>query len=470
MYDQIAHGIDMLHITIPNSYLIECRYIINLLMAEFLGLEVEIATAKTNYITIKDGHGKELQLDNILFSTPQSKWLSEASLPTQPLQKWGIADSPIRFGLGENELPLIFGKNPHTEDFLTVTENKICLGLDIFGSAFFMLTRYEEYVRADLDKLDRFPVESSLAYQEDFLHRPIINEYLEILWHLLKTLWPHLSRKSQKYQVHLSHDVDEPFYTFIKNPKRIVGSLYADIAKRKDPFLALGRMASVLGGWSKYDPFDTFDFLMDTSEQFGWQGAFYFMASEPTYDADNRYSLKHPKVRNLLKKISMRGHEVGLHPSMNSYRSREIVAREYDTLSQVLAEENIQQDEIGGRQHYLRWSNPETWQIWNDIGLAYDNTLNFAENPGFRCGICYQYPAFDLENRTVLDLIERPLIVMERFYQRNAEINEAQAVEIVQKLAKSCKHHNGLMTILWHNNALMTSRDKDIFAQICHSI
>lgn len=45
--------------------------------------------------------------------------------------------------------------------------------------------------------------------------------------------------------------------------------------------------------------------------------------------------------------------------------------------------------------HYLRWGHPTTLQAWNDAGMDYDSTLGYADSPGFRCGTCFEYPAFN---------------------------------------------------------------------------
>ena len=63
-----------------------------------------------------------------------------------------------------------------------IAERRIEVPLDIFGSAFFMLTRYEEMVITERDTHGRFPARASIAYREGLLERPIVDEYLELLW------------------------------------------------------------------------------------------------------------------------------------------------------------------------------------------------------------------------------------------------------------------------------------------------
>jgi hypothetical protein len=53
-----------------------------------------------------------------------------------------------------------------------------------------MLARYKEVARSDRDEHDRFPAAASLTHQEGFFERPIVNEYLEILWSCVKRLLP----------------------------------------------------------------------------------------------------------------------------------------------------------------------------------------------------------------------------------------------------------------------------------------
>lgn len=87
-----------------------------------------------------------------------------------------------------------------SDNYMDVQDFKVKLGLDIFGSAFFMLTRYEEVVKSVKDEHERFQARASLAYQEGFLERPIVNEYLEILWWSMKRLWPNLERKKESFE------------------------------------------------------------------------------------------------------------------------------------------------------------------------------------------------------------------------------------------------------------------------------
>ena len=143
-------------------------------------------------------------------------------------------------------------------------------------------------------------------------------------------------------------------------------------------------------------------------------------------EIDGVYSMDDPWIRRLLKKIHDRGHEVGLHLSYNTFR---ILIRRALNLSGStgMYGEGIDQKVWGGRQHFLRWENPTTWQNWEDAGLDYDSTLGLSHHTGFRCGTCFDYPVFNLVTRTALKLRERPLIVMDSALLENSVLTSTSS-------------------------------------------
>ena len=64
------------------------------------------------------------------------------------------------------------------------------------------------------------------------------------------------------------------------------------------------------------------------------------------------------------------------------------------------------------RQHYLRFVYPQTWRQQADEGFFVDSTLGFAEQEGFRNGVCHPFLPWDAETSAPLPLWEVPLTVM----------------------------------------------------------
>lgn len=193
--------------------------------------------------------------------------------------------------------------------------------------------------------------------------------------------------------------------------------LGGDLFKRRASALAWRNMRGQWRAWRgdfSADPHRAaIDWIMDINERAGRSVAFYFIPENTDPRLDNRVSLDDPRMRALLRDIHARGHEIGLHPGYNTYKHPEALARSVATLRRLLDAEGIDQPQLGGRQHYLRWEMPTTARLWDDNGLDYDSTLSYADRPGFRCGTCREYPLYDLAERRPLRLRERPLIVME---------------------------------------------------------
>jgi hypothetical protein len=344
----------------------------------------------------------------------------------------------------------------------------VALGVEVFGSAFFLLTRYEEAVCEERDEHGRFPASASLAVAEDFLHRPLAHEYAELLWAALRATWPRLERPPRAGTLRPSHDVDWP-RTPARPAAAVARTVAGDLVRRRDPLLAADRTRWEVArrrGRLRRDPHDTFDELMELSEAAGVQSAFYFMAGVTRPGIDGGYALDDPWIAAILRRIHGRGHEIGLHPSYESFRAPEVVARELATLREACARLGIDQPVRGGRQHFLRWENPTTWQAWDDAGLAYDSTLTFAARAGFRAGACVEYPAFNLRTGRALQLRERPLIVMEGSLLQYARATHREAADVIVRLRRECRRYGGDFTVLWHNSSLMSRRDRRLYRSI----
>ena len=335
----------------------------------------------------------------------------------------------------------------------------------MFGAAFFMLTRYEELVSPRRDEHERFPASESIAAREGFLFRPIVNEYAELLWASFARLWPGLERRRHAYRERPTHDVDHPF-TAHRQAWRQLAWAVADLTRRGDAALSARRLRWLArGAGPERDPMNTFELLMDLSEERGLVSAFYFIAGPTAAALDGDYSLEAPWIRGLLRRIHARGHEIGLHTSYATFRDPERTRAESERLKRVCREEGIEQEAWGGRQHYLRWENPTTWQNWEDAGLDYDSTVGFADSPGFRSGTCFEHPVFNLATRRTLRLRERPLVLMEHAALGGLGLNGRSAVELVSELREVCRRFSGDFVLLWHNSQLLGRRAKELYVQ-----
>ena len=346
---------------------------------------------------------------------------------------------------------------------------------DILGLSYWMLTRLEEIGRSDLDDHFRFPAVSSHAYKHNYLERPIVDEWLFILGQVIKRIWPRVSLKQHSYKVMLSHDVDSPSLYAFKTWYAIGRMMAGHLLKRHNfkafviaPYVKLSTRKKL----SNYDPHNTFDWLMDVSESNNIKSAFYFICGRTDRLRDADYEPDHQVIRGLMRRVHERGHELGLHPSYNTYLDPGLLKGEAQRLKNICEAEDIEQREWGGRMHYLRWQQSTTMRAWADAGLDYDATMGYADRPGFRCGSCWEYTAFDPLAQEVLDLKIRPLIVMEctvidKIYL-GLGVGRASEDKI-NLLKERCRQVGGGFGILWHNSYLMSSKLKVMYKSVIGS-
>jgi len=426
----------MIRIHIPDSWYAEREYAIKVVLQDFLGIlvEIEVNEKFKDYSIILE-NGK-----SIIF---EDHFSSKYDEPHGYLKESVIPDTcsfvKNEFTV-EKDIPLIFGSAK-----LDVTESKISCGIDIFASVFFCLTRWEERVIKIRDKHNRFPVTYSLAYRNKFLHRPVVNEYVEMLWNMLVFLGFSGKRREKTFSIVPTHDIDRityhtSFYITIKNTIKDIIRL-----KFKKAFLYFLSYFLILFK-IKNDPFDAFDWMMDLSEKSGFTSVFFIMAGG-TSKYDRRYSLREKKVQLLIDKIKKRGHKLALHYSYSTYKNPEQLLIECSEYKEVLSESAKL-----GRNHYLKFSVPETWQNLEESGIENDSTCGYHDKEGFRCGTGDIYSVFNILSRSRLKLKEMPMIFMDRIYPwKHKDSSIEKLEESITQLITTSKKYKMPMTTLFHN-------------------
>ena len=103
----------------------------------------------------------------------------------------------------------------------------------------------------------------------------------------------------------------------------------------------------------KMDPYNTFDWILDLYDEAGLKSAFYFMSNRTNLAYDVDYDLESPAINQLMKKIFNRGHEIGLHPSFETFDKPELIVNEANRLKKVCSNLGIEQDVWGRVQEKI---------------------------------------------------------------------------------------------------------------------
>lgn len=403
---------------------------------------------------------------SIVFDTLISGFFSATS--DLPYCEWDASCESFAPVLGK-PLPAP-GLNELPAPLIEQTTDGYNIHYDILGLTYWMLSRQEEVGCTDLDDHGRFPASSSHAFKFGYLERPVVDEWLDILGQVIVRQWPQIILKQHQPRTLVSCDIDNPYLCYSKSFGKTARVVLGDLFKRKSPaaaLMTLYRYNQIRRGNYNSDPYmSALDWMMDVNEAAGNKVSFYFITEQlhPAYDGC--YSMDEPVIRNLLQRIHTRGHEIGLHTSYTTNQNMGQTKREAEILRKVMAEEGISQRKFGGRQHYLRWVTPITAHNWDAAGMAYDSTLGYAGRAGFRCGTCHEYPMIDPVNKQILNVRQRPLVLMECSVIDMAYMGlgySEQSIKYMHMIKQHCYKVGGDFTLLWHNSHLRNKEDHSFY-------
>jgi hypothetical protein len=364
-------------------------------------------------------------------------------------------------GAGEMSCPLV-----------SFSADDVRFGFDLPGLVFWALSRKEELEATDTDEHGRFSHASSHAYRHQYLDRPVVDEWFHLLRQVVERIWPGSLRAKPTFRMLTSHDIDAPSRIAFQPWHAIAASMVREAAVRRRPGASLNilRVKSRSSrGLLPEDPANTFGLIMDMAERHGSPAAFYFICGRTDRARDARYEPGAPAIRRLMRDLHARGGEIGLHPSYGTFLRPDLIAAEAARLRGILDAEGIRQPVVGGRMHYLRMRVPSTLRSLQSAGLAHDATLGYAHVPGFRCGTCFEYPAFDLEAGEAMAIRVRPLVAMEAtiIAPKHMDLGYGgAALEKFMRLKNACRSVGGEFTLLWHNSELEKKEAKDLYAAV----
>jgi len=349
----------------------------------------------------------------------------------------------LLFQRGVSKQDLTVTEYDYLKIFFQVEGDEFALPFDPFAAAFYLVSRYEEYLPHANDKYDRFPPEESFAYRNNFLHIPVVNHYMRLVQLKIQEHYPDLKFNTGKFRFKPTFDIDSAFNYRGKGPFRNFGGLMRSILQVD--FGEAGDRIKVLMG-RKQDPYDTYDYLIDLHEKNDYKPVFFFLLGDYG-EYDKSISVNVNEFQSLIKSIADKA-EVGIHPSYASNSDTKRLRQEIGRMNRILKREvRI------SRQHFLKLKFPNTYQNLIDQDIEEDYTIGYAALPGFRASICSSFYFYDLtrENKTLLKLY--PFAFMDATLNYYLKLKPHEALEAVKPLIDEVKEANGLLISLWHNNS-----------------
>lgn len=378
---------------------------------------------------------------------------------------YGSSESLPGLPLKEIEgIPLLFG-----EPKIERQGSRIIIYADVIASAYFLLTRYEEFVRKeDRDQYGRFPFKESLAYRAGFAEIPVVEEYSTLLISLLQKINISIPASKRNFSVLLTHDIDD--IRKYKSRFHFIRTFFSVLKGRQPPMNFLKAMQVCLG-WRK-DPYDTFDEMIEIDSRLYNDTAapaaspIFFFISGGKGEIDKRYDIRSRAVSEAIGKIKQAGFQIGLHASHEAGRHPELVAAEKAKLESVSG-----QPVVFNRYHYLSWLEIEDGEHLQSAGMEEDFTMGFPEICGFRLGVCHPVELFDPIKIRPMGMIEHPMIIMEAALKSEEYCFKdiSERFEFCVKLMDETKKHQGELVINWHNNSF-ADESKNIYLHLYKKI
>jgi len=310
---------------------------------------------------------------------------------------------------------------------------------DILASIFFVLSRYEEYWETERDAHNRYPAASSIQHQFGWLKEPICDRWALSLLEFIGINPP----ASVEFKVQPTFDIDAAFAFEGKGLFRNGTGMLKNLLKGQ--ISRFRERLRVIIGKSK-DPFDTFDRIIDVARNYPETRIFWLLADYSAFNKNLHPS--HPKQTSLIKGLS-KHITIGIHPGYDSYRNKTAFQREIKRL-----EDLIEKTVLYSRQHYLRLSLPETYNLLIQHKIYMDFTMGYAETTGFRIGTARCIPWYNLRDNEISSLQLQPFCYMDGTLNEYLKMPPEQAIEEVQRLKQLVRSYGGTFCFIWHNETL----------------
>lgn len=312
------------------------------------------------------------------------------------------------------------------------------VNFDLFAAAFFLLSRYEEYLPHKKDKHLRYLSSNSLAFKSGFLEFPLIDYWAIKLGEALKKQFPALALKTNHFEQLNSIDVDFAFkyqhQSIFSSIKKFGGSILRGKPDKEALFKP------------EKDPYHTYKYMAAKAAAKNIPNMFFLLLAD--YGGyDTNLSPKNLEVQRLYRTISESA-TCGLHPSYKAAIDKNALRNEIQ-----LFEEIIHEKPKKVRAHFLKIRLPETYRTLEKMGITSDYTLCYGEAIGFRASTCFPFNAFDLIENKILQLTLHSPCVMDVCLKNYLQLTTEQSIEKIAALKQAVKQVNGQFISIWHNSS-----------------
>ncbi len=307
---------------------------------------------------------------------------------------------------------------------------------DYLAAIFYVLTRMEEYTATMKDHHDRFTANQSELLAHGILETAVCDRWAERILNKLG-----IKAENEKYGFEPTFDIDNTYaYRYKRGIRRNLSIMRDRVKNNKE---RLRERKEVERGAK--DPYDKYDQISSIAQQFDTR-IFWLVESHGKYDRNLDISL--PEHQALIQNLS-KDASIGIHPSYKSFCSPTLVNQEKQTLENILGSEIR-----ASRQHFLRFTLPESYKTLLQAGIRNDYSMGFADGIGFRAGTARSFHWYDLLEERITDLIIHPFVYMDGSLNEYLKLTPEESKERIKTLYGEVESYGGTFRFIWHNETI----------------
>ena len=319
------------------------------------------------------------------------------------------------------------------------TGKKSHIPYDIFSAAFYLLSRYEEYLPHVKDNYGRFTKKDSLAYQNSFLNQPVVDIWSMYFKNKLEIFFPKIKFEKSQYSIDPIIDVPMAYYFKNKGLIRTFGGIFSDLINLRFQ-LSYERFFVLLG--LKKDPYDNFNWIINIQKKSKCKFNIFFLIGD--YNSyDKNISINKKSFVTLIK--SMRDYcEVGLKSSFTALENYSVLDKERKRISSIL---NLDVEKV--RASFSKVNLPTTYRNYVQLDIKNDYSMGYPDSIAFRAGTSFPFLFYDIDYEAQTPLMIHPYQVMDFSLLKFESFLDKK--ENLQKVIEQVKQVGGVFTPVFHN-------------------
>ena len=315
---------------------------------------------------------------------------------------------------------------------------------DLFASAFYLLSRYDEVLTTQTDAHGRIRARDTTMMKYKMADSPVVDVYAYTVKRYLRDRYPALVFRQRNFRYHCTVDVDMAFKYVGKSFFRQIGGFFRSLMNLN--FNEIDEARQVRNGLL-HDPYNTFGYISEVAERYAFPLSYFWLLGEYS-GYDKNIPVSNPEFRKKIHQISSR-YDSHIHLSYRASKQEGRIPQEIKLLEDIIGKPVRK-----NRFHYLRFRLPESYQQLLKYKIQEDYSMGYSTQVGFRAGTCTPFYYFDLSKNEVTRLKVVPFAYMDAAMQYHIKYLPDQALRKMMKMVDAVREVDGPLCVVWHNNSL----------------